>query len=1042
MKLKHSLILTTVLATTAVLGASLILNTNHNTDSEYINNVAQNSNTDFDQQSEGLTNEQRTQLVDSFNEEVELWDTVDIQDFDLYIRQAVALVSDGSEQHILVWGNIAATFPAYYKYGYEKMSSSMIDITQYEEYTIPEGVEITSVKLSYETLLVSTKEADGEKLYAWGITYNNDIPYQVEPDNSGDIYETPQLITLPDSDESALGDMTIKKITRNQYGTYVLASDGENDHIIEWGDNSHGGLGIDELGGAYSNTNTDVIDLTELYYEELGTDYKIKDIESNSYGVYAVINIGGIDNVYYWGEKVEYSGFYDADLDTVSGDVSVPKKLVFNGNSGYSFKAWTLNDKANFAIFTNGVDNHYYTWGYTGSYFIDEDDLTSGDWTRKWEKPYRFEIDESKIPDGWEVTHIDNLEYQVFITASNGIRDKLFYIGDNIWGEAGVPVVENSMPPFKLTEISTDDNLKLYDGWKIEQLEVDNSNGGIVVDDGKNDHLFLWGFYPELLANGDVENDGTPSDNNSLDPDGEGSYVMPKFMLEQHMLKDQQLEADPNQDSIDILLTYTKEFGNDPSFPLEDVQARYKDEDTSEYISLDVSQPVETVNPDDEYDYDVRFTISGLPAGTKFGGENNDPVVITTDGFAESTLELDEFETAPKDPYMISNSDISNESIGYNDVTFNFEQKYDSKYQEDLDISDLSARIYGDTPHYLEIYEQDLSYVPEDNVDAHRIKVSGLEEGTEYSADNGNQIELSTDNFNDDIKTLDSFVTKIRRDLELSDDMLVEVDEPNYNDVTFTIKYDTDNGNLNPIDPETLEAAAIIDGTPSTLGIELVDQQIDGFEYTETYKITNLKDGVTYEYNHIKISNDGFKTSNLSLTEFTTKQKEEFILNDSKITTITPSMNSVYFTVDYIADRYDHDYLDSGTLEARLTDDALTPLEVKSMGVLYHSDNNENFNHFKVLGLESETTYGLSTNNAIQISNDGFNEQILTLDDFTTTSYEVNVDTSGDQIVVISEDGNDDNSTAIIVGSSVAAGSTVVLAGGGTTAYFVLRRRK
>ena len=371
------------------------------------------------------------------------------------------IVSDGTKDHLFGWGNNSV---GQLGTGDGIDRETPVEISIGDEFGDNKTIKQVSASLDSSSAAI-VNDGTNDHLYVWG--RNNDGQL-----GTGDTKNVliPTEISIGDD----LGDgKIIKQISLSSntpgkgYFSAVVVSDGENDHLYTWGANKYGQLGTGDKDSVLTPTEisiSDSFDQTIIKQISLGDEHSA-----------AIVNDGRNDHLFMWGNNADCElglgkGAPSFELIPTETEIGaeLDSKIITQISVGGDFSSAILND---------GTSDHLYMWG-DNTY----DKLGTGLPDSKLWLPYEILTDEDNIKQ------ISLGQNHAAAIVNDGTNDHLYAWGSNSSGQLGMGNHDNKDVP---TEVSIGDDLE---GNKIiKEVNANFDNTSAILNDGTNDHLYLWG---------------------------------------------------------------------------------------------------------------------------------------------------------------------------------------------------------------------------------------------------------------------------------------------------------------------------------------------------------------------------------------------------------------------------------------------------------------------------------------------------------------------------------------------------------------------
>lgn len=264
----------------------------------------------------------------------------EIQQISLGSNHSAALVKEGEDNHLYIWGHN--------DYGQLGMSSEDYNdrLVPTEVTKLPEGGEIKQISLgeNFTTAVVNAelKNAQDEMIKKdWVFTWGSNRYGQSGTGNFINQFSVPQRIyDLPDTIK------IVKQISAGKDYVVAILNDGSSDRIFSWGHNELGQLGL----GTYS---VDPYDLDISKPQEIHSFWnQVKQVSSGYDSTSAIID----NKLYTWGHNdLSQLGLGEGSLEKYNS----PQKV--NGLPDGEIKQISLGDSNHSIINTtiDGADDTY-----------------------------------------------------------------------------------------------------------------------------------------------------------------------------------------------------------------------------------------------------------------------------------------------------------------------------------------------------------------------------------------------------------------------------------------------------------------------------------------------------------------------------------------------------------------------------------------------------------------------------------------------------------------------------------------------------------
>ena len=408
------------------------------------------------------------------------------------------------------------------------------------EQKTPEGYDITKFDIGLLQSGAVVNDGTNDHLYMWGENHydqpnfgsdvSNDIPKEFlhwDGDNTNGNQSLDEL--YPSGYE--ITDFSIG----NEYSAAII-NDGINDHLYMWGDNDFGQLGLgneknysipqEVLDWDGNNTNGNQ-SLDELY----PSGYEITDFSLGAHHSGIIVNDRTSDHLYMWGYNS--NGQLGLGDDT---DYNTPQEVIdwdgdnTNGNqeltniypSGYEITDLSLGFEYSGVVINDGTSDHLYMWGDNdygqlglGSSVITDDPSGVKLYKSTPQKVLDWDGNDTNgnqslssiYPSGYKITDLALGNSHSGIVVNVGTNDHLYMWGSNSHGKLGVGNDTDYNTPQEVIDWDGNDTngnqslSSIYpEGYEITDFSLGFWHSGIVVNDGTSDHLYMWGddYYGQL----------------------------------------------------------------------------------------------------------------------------------------------------------------------------------------------------------------------------------------------------------------------------------------------------------------------------------------------------------------------------------------------------------------------------------------------------------------------------------------------------------------------------------------------------------------
>ena len=409
----------------------------------------------------------------------------DMKDFFVGYHSA-KIINDGVNDHLYVWGE---------NHNGELGTGDKIDRKTPVEIPIGDDLGdnkvIKQLSLGNEFSAAVLNDEQGDHLYTWGSNYFGQLG------NGNTLYIPiqwdPTEISIGDDLE---GTKTIKEIElggSTSSTAFAVVNDGTDDHLYTWGNNSDGQLGNG------STRNEDVP--TEISIgDELGGTKTIKQVAVSQTHSSAIINDGKNDHLYMWGTNGmgQLGTGGSKELVTTPTEISIGDEL----DGTKTIKEVSLGVSFSSAVVNDGTNDHLYMWGSNDASKLGLGDSNSRD--KPTEASIGDDLGETKI-----IKQVSLGSRYSGAILNDGTNDHLYTWGSNDHGELGTGN-EASASENTPVEISIGDDL-IPTTKTIKEISFSTSFSSAIVNDGTNDHNYVWGQNGKAdLGLGDNEDKYTP----------------------------------------------------------------------------------------------------------------------------------------------------------------------------------------------------------------------------------------------------------------------------------------------------------------------------------------------------------------------------------------------------------------------------------------------------------------------------------------------------------------------------------------------------
>ncbi len=224
---------------------------------------------------------------------------------------------------------------------------------------------------------------------------------------------------------------------------------------------------------------------------------------SSSQTTFAILNDGFSDYLYSWGRN-EYGmlglGFSESEVESVNK----PTKVDFNFEESITIKKTAANNDNAGAIINDGESDSFYLWG-SNTY----GQIGNGNIGGEYSSPTKV-----NLPNDLVLKDFSMGSWYTALLANDGSKDYLYLWGHNPDGEIGNGTKEDVSIP---TSINVDGGAEGIEG-EITHLDTNYHTSGVVIDDGTNENLYMWGSSSEFqISSTSTTPKVTPT---IVDPDG------------------------------------------------------------------------------------------------------------------------------------------------------------------------------------------------------------------------------------------------------------------------------------------------------------------------------------------------------------------------------------------------------------------------------------------------------------------------------------------------------------------------------------------
>ena len=300
----------------------------------------------------------------------------------------------------------------------------------------------------------------------------------------------------------------IKQVSLGFAHSAAITTDNEGkDHLYAWGANGFGQLGTGAKYGILEPHQELIPQEVDINQNGIfGNEGTIKQVSLGRYHSAAITNDGTNDHLYTWGAN------NDGQLGLGTTDEkNTPQEVDINGNGKLgdegTIKQVSLGHDHSAAITTdNKGKDHLYTWGRSES---GELGLGTKDYQTT---PQEVDINgNGKLGDEGTIKQVSLGWYHSSVITNDGKNDHLYTWGWNWSGQLGLGEVGYQTTP---------QEVNIIENGTIKQASIGGFNSAVITNDGKNDHLYIWGNnnYGQLGL-GITESKNTPQE---VDINGNG----------------------------------------------------------------------------------------------------------------------------------------------------------------------------------------------------------------------------------------------------------------------------------------------------------------------------------------------------------------------------------------------------------------------------------------------------------------------------------------------------------------------------------------
>ncbi len=221
---------------------------------------------------------------------------------------------------------------------------------------------------------------------------------------------------------------------------------------------------------------------------------------------------GEDDNIYTPTEIDKLDTFIPASTDGSGIDPNSPHGSI----EGWELKKVEVGTNTAILVANDGTSDHLLTWG-ANSWRQLGIGRNAGTGERSYLMDITEEYQDLSLTNPWDTTYeikdINASDFEIIVTVDQGANDAVYLWGRNQYGFNGIDGDGGNDRGFSPLMINsfTDADGNVIQG-DIKDASVSDTNMSFILDDGTNDHLFIWGNNSNDVVF------GNPTDGNVLAP--------------------------------------------------------------------------------------------------------------------------------------------------------------------------------------------------------------------------------------------------------------------------------------------------------------------------------------------------------------------------------------------------------------------------------------------------------------------------------------------------------------------------------------------